>query len=686
MSAWFEFLRGFLVVAAIGFILSGTDDLFVDLFYYWRRAYRRLFVAKKFPRLTEDDLRRSPEQPIALMIACWQEQAVIAKMLANTLKWIDYGQYEVFVGTYPNDEATMLAVAAVQEQDPRVHRIVCPHDGPTSKGDCLNWVFEGIRQHEKQRGKKFQVFVIHDSEDIVHPLSLKLYNYLIPRVHMVQLPVVPLEMSWRHLTAGTYLDEFAEFHTKDLLVRERVSGMIPSAGVGTALSREAVELLAASRKHQLFSVDTVTEDYDFGFRLKALNLKAILLQFAIERTQVVRAGLWRRRERLRKVRELVATREYFPARFRDAVRQKQRWIFGIVFQGWRQIGWTGNARMRYMIWRDRKALFTNVINIAGYVLLVLYLGTLLAVWIHPAFGQPRLPVLVPAGSWIWLLVVVATALMVHRWVQRVIAVRRVAGWNQAALSVPRVIWGNLINFAAVWGASRQFLSWQRSGGRVAWAKTAHAFPTEAHLVEFRRKLGDLLLENRLLSLNHLQHAMAVQKESGERLGDVLTRLGYIEEEDLTPVLATQLRVEARRVDARAIPPELLRLVPESAAREHLVLPLARDNEAVVVASADPGSQTVTAWLDQHLGLPYRLVMAGRRNLLEEIDRAFGTGSGRRLMLGELLLQAGVITGEQLALALEEQRHSGRKLGEVLEGFGIITREQLEAKMREQAAA
>jgi bacteriophage N4 adsorption protein B len=686
VSVWFDFLRGFLVVAAIGFILSGLDDLFVDGYYYWRRAWRRLFVQKKYSRLTEDDLRRTPEQPIAVMIACWQEQAVIGKMLENALKWIDYRDYDLFVGTYPNDEATLLAVAAVQEQHPRVHRIVCPHDGPTSKGDCLNWVFEGIRLHEKQHGggRQFAVYAIHDSEDIIHPLSLKLYNHLIPKVHMVQLPVVPLEMSWRHMTAGTYLDEFAEFHTKDLLVRERVSGMIPSAGVGTALSREAVQLMAASRKNQLFSVDTVTEDYDFGFRLKALNLKSILLQFAIERTQVVRTGFLRRREGLRRIKELVATREFFPSRFQDAVRQKQRWIFGIVFQGWKQIGWIGGARMRYMIWRDRKALFTNVINIVGYILLVLYAGTFVVVWVRPSLARPALPTLVPAGSWIWALVVVATVLMVHRGIQRVVAVRRVAGWSQAALSLPRVVWGNLINFTAVWGATRQFLAWQRTGGRVAWAKTSHAFPTEAHLVEFRRKLGDLLLENRLLSLAHLQHAMQVQQQGGggDRLGDVLMRLGYIEEDDLTPVLAGQLRVELRRVDARAIPPTVAALVPESAAREHQMLPIGIETGTVVIAAVDPGSRPMAAWIEHHLDRPFRLVMTSRKNLREEIARLFGR---QRVMLGELLVQAGVITAEQLELALEEQRASGRKLGEILEAFGVISRAQLEQKIREQAA-
>jgi adsorption protein B len=686
MTAWLLLLRGFLVVAAIGFIVSGLDDLFVDLFYYWRRAYRRLFKAKRYTPLTEEALRARAEQPVAIMIPAWHEHAVIARMLENTIRWLDYTDYDIFVGTYPNDDPTMLAVAGVQAREPRVHRIVCPHDGPTSKADCLNWVFEGIRLHEKKTGRRYAIFMIHDSEDIVHPLTLKLVNYLIPKVHMVQLPVVPLETSLRNLTAGTYLDEFAEFHTKDLLVRERVAGMIPSAGVGTGFSREAIDALAGSTRNQLFNVETLTEDYDFGFRLKDLGFRSILVQFSIERTRVVRGGWWRRRERLETVRELVATREFFPARFGDAVRQKSRWIYGIVFQGWRQIGWRGDAGMRYMIMRDRKALLVNLINVAGYVLLVLWLGTALVLWGWPGLRRADLPPLVPPGSWVWGLVVVATTLMVHRMLQRVVAVRRVSTWPQAVLSLPRMVWGNFVNFAAVWKAFGQFLHWSRTGQRVAWLKTEHAFPTETQLLAFKRKLGDLLLENRALSLQHLQHAMEVQQGTGERLGDVLTRLGYVEEDALLPVLAQQLRVAAWDGDGSAIPRALGRLIPEQRARELLALVVAEEPAGLLVAAADPGGVVLRGWLDQHLGRPYRIVLAGRQRLLDAIDRVHRrTGvETRKVMLGELLLQAGVITAEQLAIALEEQRATGKKLGEILEAYGILTAEQLRARLEEQA--
>ena len=224
------------------------------------------------------------------MIPAWHEDAVIGQMLRNTLATVEYKNFDIFVGTYPNDEATLLAVAEVAEADARVHRIVCPHDGPTCKADCMNWIIEGIRHYGKSSGKRIDIFVLHDSEDLVHPLSFKLINRFIPEVSMVQLPVIPFEAPAAQMTAGTYLDEFAEAHFKDMVVRERLTGMVPSAGVGTGFSRDAIDKLAVKHNNQIFNVATFTEDYDLAFRLKALGERSILLQFFIERTKVVRGA------------------------------------------------------------------------------------------------------------------------------------------------------------------------------------------------------------------------------------------------------------------------------------------------------------------------------------------------------------------------------------------------------------
>ncbi len=603
-------LRELTAFSAVAILISGLDDLFIDVCYYVSELRRRL--AGGGVSATEAELRALPEQAIAVMIPAWHEDAVIAHMLRNTLATVDYKNFDIFVGAYPNDEPTMLAVAAVAESDPRVHRIVCPHDGPTNKADCLNWIIEGIRHHDKLTGRRVEIFMLHDSEDLVHPLSFKLMNRFIPEAAMVQLPVIPFESSAAQMTAGTYLDEFAESHLKDMVVRERLSGMVPSAGVGTGFSRAAIDRLAAKHDNQIFNVATFTEDYDLAFRLKAIGERSILVQFFVDRAEAAAPRRFGGDPELRLVRRLVGTRGYFPANFGDAVRQKARWTLGIVFHGWQQRGWEGGLALRYMIWRDRKALVTNSVNIIGYALLF---AAALRARIAPG-GAPFL-----VSGWVWSIILIDALLLVNRCVQRVACIARVSCWKQAALSLPRIIWGNVINFFAVARATHLFVRTALTGKKLVWAKTAHAFPSEAQLLGFKRKLGDLLLESRRLTLAHLGEALKAQKESGKLLGDVLVDSGYVTEAELVDTLAAQMKVEARHLDSAALRWEDATLIAECACREHMMVVVDASRRPVVVAAAVIGDPRMKSWLDANFPYPYRLVLAGRRNIVSVIERA-----------------------------------------------------------------
>jgi adsorption protein B len=600
-------MRGLTAFTAVAILISGLDDFFIDAYYYATELHRRLRPGR-YPKITEAELRSLPEQSIAVMIPAWREDAVIARMLRNTLKTVEYSNFEIFVGTYPNDEATMLAVASVAETEPRIHRVVCPHDGPTNKADCLNWIIAGIKQHDKATLKRFRIFMLHDSEDVVHPLSFKLMNAFIPNASMVQLPVIPFERPALEITAGTYLDEFAESHLKDMVVRERLSGMVPSAGVGTGFSRDAMDRLALRHNNQIFNVATFTEDYDLAFRLNAIGERSILLQYYIERTIAASSGFFRRKESLVLRRELVATREYFPSNFVDAVRQKARWTLGIVFHGWQQRGWEGNLRLRYMIWRDRKALLTNSVNMLGYLLL------LDAIWAAPL-------VRVPADSWVWNVILIDGVLLANRCVQRVATIARISSARQAVLSLPRIIWGNVVDFCAVAKATHQFVQASVTGKNPVWVKTAHAFPSEEQLLGFKRKLGDLLLESRLLTLAHLTEALAEQKSTGRLLGEILFSRGCVSEEDLVRTLGVQLKVETVQLDAERPGWDPLERLPESAAREHLMVVVDSTLRPVVIAAAVVGDQRMRTWLDSNFPGSYRLVLAGRRSIVDAIDKA-----------------------------------------------------------------
>lgn len=526
-----------LAAVALAFLVSGLDDLFIDIVYAVRAVYRRLFITPHHAPLTEQTLREREEQWIAIMVPAWDESAVIRQMLLNMTAKLEYSNYHLFVGTYPNDPATIREVERVREANLRVHRISTPHDGPTNKADCLNWVYQGIRRCEQDEGLRFEIFVMQDCEDVIHPLCYKIFNHLMPRMDMIQLPVLSLERQWWKFTAGHYLDEFAQIHYKDLVVREVLDHSLPAAGVGCAFSRKAFECTASKQNNELFNTGSLTEDYDFGFRLKELGLRQVFVKF-FTRRPALRRNPFTGRERVVEVRELVGVREYFPHTFRTAVRQKSRWVLGITLQGWANLGWLHGLSTRYMLWRDRKSLVTNLVNMLGYFIVLV----VVSVWAWSALDPQgwHFPALVEEGSWLTGLLTTNAALLGFRVLQRGYCVQRLYGWRQALLSFPRAIWGNLINFMATARAIRIYANSLLTGKKIAWDKTQHQYPSEEQLRGSHRKLGDLLLESSMVSIDQLKDALAQQRSGPRRLlGLILRDMGVVREDQLLSVLQRQ---------------------------------------------------------------------------------------------------------------------------------------------------
>ena len=104
----------------------------------------------------------------------------------------------------------------------------------------------------------FAIVVLHDVEDVIHPLSLRLYNRFVPESQLLQIPVFALEYPWYEFVGWTYADEFAKNHCKDMLLRERLGAFVPSAGVGTAMARSGLDRVAESER-DLFPEGALTK-------------------------------------------------------------------------------------------------------------------------------------------------------------------------------------------------------------------------------------------------------------------------------------------------------------------------------------------------------------------------------------------------------------------------------------------
>jgi adsorption protein B len=438
-----------------GFLLfSGIDDIAVDLYYWFLYTVFRKHLTK-YQTIPIEKLHAAQQKPVALFIPAWHEEEVIEQMLIRACETIEYDDYDIFVGVYPNDLATQEKVNQVSVRFPRVHAVIASHNGPSTKAQNLNDIHQGMLREENVSGRRYDIIVQHDAEDVIHPLALKCFNYFIPDFDMVQLPVYPLVTPHRKIVHWTYCDEFAENHTKDLMARQEFSGFTPSAGVGTGYNRWLIEFAGTSFAKNLFSRKSLTEDYDFALRLALGNAKLLYLYrpFGVN----------------------IATWAYFPQSFTTAVRQRTRWLIGICIQAWRNYGWIGGMKFRLTLYRDRKAVITNIVNLLAYIVLIYVILYELAVWALSDYGT--LVPLVNRGTPLWYLVMIDTGLMLWRFLHRFVSVSRIYGRVAGLLAIPRLPVSNIINFTATARAITQYFKSRVTEVPLRWDKTDHTFPT-----------------------------------------------------------------------------------------------------------------------------------------------------------------------------------------------------------------
>jgi adsorption protein B len=442
-------MREAALFAATGFLILGLGDLAVDLIWLGLRARR---LGRPPPAL---EALPAPARPgrLAIFVPAWDEAAVIGDMLRGAVSAWGEGDWRLYVGTYRNDPATADAANAVASAEPRVRIVAGAEAGPTTKADCLNRLWLALLADEAAEGRRAKAVVLHDAEDVVHPAELKLFEVLIERFDLVQLPVLPLIHPHSRWLGGHYADEFAESHGKEMVVRGALGAGLPSAGVGCAFSREALGGLAAERGGLPFDADSLTEDYELGLRLAEAGGRR-----AFVRVEAAGGGI-------------VATREYFPGTLAASVRQKARWMTGIAFSGWDRLGWSGGLAERWMRLRDRQSPLAAILLGAGYLALGLWLG--LKAWEGAGGRGPA-----PLPELLSVLVGVNLGLLGWRLAVRAGFTAAAYGWREGLRSMPRMAIGNLVAISAAACALSRYRALRR-GGRPLWDKTEHIFPARA---------------------------------------------------------------------------------------------------------------------------------------------------------------------------------------------------------------
>ncbi len=142
-----------------------------------------------------------------------------------------------------------------------------------------------------------------------------------------------------------------------------------------------------------------------------------------------------------------------------------------------------------------------------------------------------------------------------------------------------------------------------------------------------RKLGELLVKENLITPDQLQKALEEQKKHGGRLGTHLTRLGFINEEELTKFLSKQYGVPAVNLKEIEIDPEMIKLLPKEMAKKYGVIPINRTGSTLIVAMSDPSNIFAIDDIKFHTGYNVEPVVAPEKEIQESIKQYYDEGGG-----------------------------------------------------------
>lgn len=139
----------------------------------------------------------------------------------------------------------------------------------------------------------------------------------------------------------------------------------------------------------------------------------------------------------------------------------------------------------------------------------------------------------------------------------------------------------------------------------------------------RKRLGERLIEEGLITPQHVEEALATQKITGENIGETLVSLGYLREDDLVRALCEDAGIPYYSIEALQPENAFAGVLAEPIARAHVAVPVREENGRLLVAMADPFDIDAVTAIERALGRAIRVVAGSRRELSRLLDQSYG---------------------------------------------------------------
>jgi len=160
-------------------------------------------------------------------------------------------------------------------------------------------------------------------------------------------------------------------------------------------------------------------------------------------------------------------------------------------------------------------------------------------------------------------------------------------------------------------------------------------------------LGQLLLEKNIITQEQLNSALQKQEETGELLGTILLKLGFVDEENiLLPVLADQLGIEWMCLKEINIEKNIIKLIPPQFASHYKIMPVSLEEDALIIATAHPLDIDIIDGVGLIFPSKVKTVLASEKDVAESIRKYYGVGADT---IDQMMGSASALRQEQTSM-------------------------------------
>ena len=195
------------------------------------------------------------------------------------------------------------------------------------------------------------------------------------------------------------------------------------------------------------------------------------------------------------------------------------------------------------------------------------------------------------------------------------------------------------------------------------------------------EIGEFLVKEGLLTRKQLDEVFSMQKSTGGSLAALAVKLGFVDEETVTGVIAKALGVEAVDIASLVIPEVLVRKIPREVIKRHEVLPVGMRGGALLMATSDPTDYSAIEEIQFLTDLPVEICLASRTGIRAALDDFYRSEDARQEDLRSFITSGDIPRSQDLYGGISPEDLQMALIPLLVEK-GILSLDELVARARE----